>query len=479
LLDWVDFLALLVFTVEAAIGIVAAGERPSRYFGDRWSQFDFLIVCNGWLDLLRVFQSDFLVVFRLLRLLRVFRLARAFPKLRSIVNSLLSALTSVGWIAILMLVFNYIASVVAMLLFQRHDPFFYGSMLQALFTTFILSTQDLWDVVMRINVWGCADFPKQLGYPLTLDGDFACDHPRAFGYLGVLYFLVVVVVGSLILPTMLIGVVAINFEESSTQFSNELSDRKTSKAHLEVLKKDMGGFFDDERIRIWESIFKYLDVDGQGRLDLNEITPLVLYLAREHLGHAIAPDEVENVVLFFDDDDTGDLNFGELMTLVRYVVKARDNPTAWADHLARPSLPPLPPPTTSLSEEEEEEEEDAQHPSFFHSSAANAPLVDSADDRKSSFSKAPPVDDGAPRSLPRHPLPKDLQLPPLPLHNLTPPLLHENNARSPLMLASPLPSTAAQMVQQRRIEALGFHSLDDLLDALGAPPCDPHPRCSQ
>ena len=321
-LDLIDLFALLVFTIEAIIGIVAAGERPMKYFGDPWSQFDFLIVCNGWLDLMQIFQSDFLVVFRLLRLLRVFRLARAFPKLRSIVNSLLKALSSVGWIALLMFVFNYIASVVAMLLFQKHDPFYYGSMQQALFTTFIISTQDLWDVVMRVNTWGCADFTG--AYPLTVDGSYACEHPRAFGFIGALYFLIVIVIASLILPTMLIGVVAINFEESSTQYENDMGDRKSSEVHIEIIKKDMGDFFTDERLWMWESIFKYLDVNGQGRLDLNEISPLIQYLSREHLGYTITHEEVGNVVLTFDDDDTGDLNFGELMTLIRYVVKARD-----------------------------------------------------------------------------------------------------------------------------------------------------------
>jgi len=39
-----------------------------------------------------------------------------------------------------------------------------------------------------------------------------------------------------------------------------------------------------------------MDVDGQGRLDLNEISPLVMYLVTEFLGHPIEADEVENVV---------------------------------------------------------------------------------------------------------------------------------------------------------------------------------------
>ena len=161
---------------------MACERRPLRYFRDRWNTFDFVIVGNGWLDFSGVFQSSFLVVFRLLRLLRVFRLARAFPRLRSIVSSLIEALGSVGWMVVLMLAFNYIASCCGMIMFQHHDPFFYGGVLKASFTTFIISTTDVWDVAMRINMYGCDVYPRQLGYPLTSGVDaLECDKPKAFG----------------------------------------------------------------------------------------------------------------------------------------------------------------------------------------------------------------------------------------------------------------------------------------------------------
>ena len=41
-----------------------------------------------------------------------------------------------------------------MLLFQSHDPFHYGSVQQALFTTYMIETLDAWDVIYRINMYG-------------------------------------------------------------------------------------------------------------------------------------------------------------------------------------------------------------------------------------------------------------------------------------------------------------------------------------
>ena len=46
------------------------------------------------------------------------------------------------------------------------------------------------------------------------------------------------------------------------------------------------------------------------------------YIATNLLRINLDPLEVESLVLFFDDDDSGDLNFGEFVTIIRYIVKA-------------------------------------------------------------------------------------------------------------------------------------------------------------
>ena len=51
----------------------------------------------------------------------------------------------------------------------------------------------------------------------------------------------------------------------------------------------------------------------------------------DFLGHKSATeDEVENIAMFFDEDDTGDLHIGEVLTCIRYLVKARVNPSKWS-----------------------------------------------------------------------------------------------------------------------------------------------------
>ena len=61
-----------------------------------------------------------------------------------------------------------------------------------------------------------------------------------------------------------------------------------------------------------------------------QVGPFVKYLISVFLGYDdVHGDEVENVVLFFDENNTGDLNFAEFLSCIRYLLKARLNPIKW------------------------------------------------------------------------------------------------------------------------------------------------------
>jgi hypothetical protein len=82
---------------------------------------DFFVVCIGFIEMTPariIFEAFPVVVLRLLRLLRVFRLAKALPRLRAIVEALISGFSAVGWVVILLMVFNYIT----VCLFTLHTP---------------------------------------------------------------------------------------------------------------------------------------------------------------------------------------------------------------------------------------------------------------------------------------------------------------------------------------------------------------------
>lgn len=86
----------------------------------------------------------------------------------------------------------------------------------------------------------------------------------------------------------------------------------------------MPKFFTPVRLELLKHVFSEMDVNDGGTLDLNEVTPLLQYVCYRHLRVQLTADEVEALVLFFDDDDSSDLCFGELLMILRYLIKARN-----------------------------------------------------------------------------------------------------------------------------------------------------------
>ena len=81
------------------VKLMAFGQEPELYFADAWNKLDSFVVFVGFVEMTPgrvVFEAFPVVVLRLLRLLRVFRLAKAFPRLRSIVEALMSGFAAVS-----------------------------------------------------------------------------------------------------------------------------------------------------------------------------------------------------------------------------------------------------------------------------------------------------------------------------------------------------------------------------------------------
>ena len=139
----------MAFTFEMVVKVLAEGTAPLVYFTDpengSWNCLDCLIVLIGFLEMTPaafLFENFPIVVLRLLRLLRVFRLAKALPRLRSIVEALISGFSAVGWICILIVVSDYILTCMCMLAFQENDPFHFGSIGRAMFTILRIEVYD-------------------------------------------------------------------------------------------------------------------------------------------------------------------------------------------------------------------------------------------------------------------------------------------------------------------------------------------------
>ena len=97
ILNIIEQAILAIFVVEIVIKIAAEGSRPWRYFLNPWNIFDFAIVSASLLPV----GGQYLAVLRLIRILRVFKLVKAIPKLQIIVEALLRSIPSMGYVSIL------------------------------------------------------------------------------------------------------------------------------------------------------------------------------------------------------------------------------------------------------------------------------------------------------------------------------------------------------------------------------------------
>ena len=120
---------------------------------------DACIVAEGWLSTVPgVNLIAGMKVLRLSRILRIFRAARGWPQLQSIVFALLAGVASAGWILVLMGVFNYIYGCIGVILFHEIDPFHFGRVGRAFVTLQSFELMN-YNLMTFVNIKGCAEFP--------------------------------------------------------------------------------------------------------------------------------------------------------------------------------------------------------------------------------------------------------------------------------------------------------------------------------
>lgn len=135
-----DAIVLGIFIIEAILKLTAHFPRPWNYFRDGWNVFDFTVVAICLLPM----DSQFAVVLRLGRTLRLLRLVSALPKLQLLVGALIKSFSSMGYVGLLLGIMFYIYAITGVHLFGGHDKEHFGNLSQAFLTLFQTITLDDW-----------------------------------------------------------------------------------------------------------------------------------------------------------------------------------------------------------------------------------------------------------------------------------------------------------------------------------------------
>ncbi|CAN5901946.1 hypothetical protein BH11VER1_BH11VER1_11790 [soil metagenome] len=204
LLQVLDLTVLAVFIAEAVLKLAA---QRWRYFSDGWNVFDFFIVVVCCLPI----DSQFAVVLRLTRALRLLRLVTALPKLQLLVGALLKSLSAMGYVGLLLGLMFYIYAVAGIHLFGAHDPKHFGTMPAALLTLFQMITLDDWGNIF-VDARGSS--------PITTG----------------IYFVSFIMLGTMIMLNLFIGVITSSMAEMHAELDEENGENSRPDADTVLAK---------------------------------------------------------------------------------------------------------------------------------------------------------------------------------------------------------------------------------------------------
>ena len=219
LLRTLDTFVLGIFIAECLLKIVACGPRPWNYFRDGWNVFDFVIVVLCLLPM----NSQFAVVLRLGRTLRLLRLVSALPKLQLLVGALIKSFSSMGYVGILLGLMFYIYAIVGVQLFGGHDKEHFGSLSRAFLTLFQTITLDDWKFL----------FVSAQGSSPTV---------------AAVYFITFILLGTMIMLNLFIGIIMNSMEEMHIELDDynaarrEDAEKGTALADLTLLDGQLASF---------------------------------------------------------------------------------------------------------------------------------------------------------------------------------------------------------------------------------------------
>ena len=215
ILEALDFIILFIFTVEVFIKVFAEGTKPLNYFKDPWNDFDFSIVAVCYLAFLTPdLDASFIAVLRLARILRVFKLVTAIPKLQILVGALLRSIPSMGYVGVLLFLLFYIYAAMAVFIYGDNDPVHFENLHLAMLSLFRVVTLEDWTDIMYTNMYGC----DQYGY----DGmEELCTNPSASPTGAALFFVSFVLIGTMVIMNLFIGVIMTSMEEAKQEANQD------------------------------------------------------------------------------------------------------------------------------------------------------------------------------------------------------------------------------------------------------------------
>jgi Ca2+-binding EF-hand superfamily protein len=177
---------------------------------------------------------------------------------------------------------------------------------------------------LYIAVYGCDEYPA--GYDgFTINNPASlCKHPSAYGWSGALILFILVIFGSFMLPTVLIGIVSIKFDEASQRAEKYAKSMAETDRIVETAKAELPDFFDANRLFNIQKLFKMLDTQSKNELVLSELLPFYYYSFDVLFGVVLSREQVGDMFGIADTNRDGNIGIDEFIEFIG-VIKNIEN----------------------------------------------------------------------------------------------------------------------------------------------------------
>lgn len=152
ILSQLDQFFVFFFIVEAIVKISVLGYK--KYFANNWNVFDFIIVAISLPSLFMAFiplpDTSSLLLLRVFRLARLFRLMKFIPHLTMILSGLGRAMKASIFVLVVLLFLDLILAIMSCHFYRDVAPEYFGDPLIAAYTIFQLFTVEGWNEVSDV-----------------------------------------------------------------------------------------------------------------------------------------------------------------------------------------------------------------------------------------------------------------------------------------------------------------------------------------
>jgi len=144
----------------------------------------------------------------------VLKLFNNIKELQIILSGLAKGMSSVSYIGLLLFLLFYVFGIVALMFFRPNDPAHFPDLHGTMVTLFRCATMEDWTDVMYVSMYGCNM------YHYGNDEDIGkCENSEAFGMSAAMYWIIFIMLSSLVMLNLVVGVVCSAMTEATENHS--------------------------------------------------------------------------------------------------------------------------------------------------------------------------------------------------------------------------------------------------------------------